>query len=77
MLLFCVDDVYVETAVVFCRRYLRETLTISDDQDLKRLTACALVLLAHIYLTVGNSEVSMLVGRFCTALTAVLDLLPD
>lgn len=41
------------------KRYLRETLTISDAQDLKRLTACALVLLAHIYLTVGNSEESV------------------
>lgn len=58
------------------RRFLRETLTISDAQDLKRLTACALVLLAHIYLTVGNSEVRVDVRSclFRVSLTAVRSL---
>ncbi|PIK54321.1 putative MAU2 chromatid cohesion factor-like isoform X1 [Apostichopus japonicus] len=41
------------------KRYLRETLKMSNDEDLNRLTACSLVLLGHIFLSLGNSGESM------------------
>jgi len=43
-------------ACVF-RRYLRETLKMANAEDLNRLTACSLVLLGHIFLSLGNSQV--------------------
>ena len=45
----------------FCdfRRYLRETLKMANAEDLNRLTVCALVLLGHIFLSLGNSRESM------------------
>ena len=42
------------------RRYLRETLKMANAEDLNRLTACSLVLLGHIFLSLGNSQVSLL-----------------
>jgi len=39
------------------RRYLRETLKMANAEDLNRLTACSLVLLGHIFLSLGNSQV--------------------
>ena len=41
------------------RRYLRETLKMANAEDLNRLTVCALVLLGHIFLSLGNSRESM------------------
>ena len=53
----CID----EWAWVFVlRRYLRETLKMANAEDLNRLTACSLVLLGHIFLSLGNSQVRRL-----------------
>lgn len=41
-----------------CRRFLRETLKMSNAEDLNRLTACSLVLLGHIFYVLGNHRVS-------------------
>merc|ERR1719232_1856923 len=41
------------------KRYLRETLKMANAEDLNRLTVCALVLLGHIFLSLGNSKESM------------------
>ena len=41
------------------RRYLRETLKMANAEDLNRLTSCSLVLLGHIFLSLGNSRESM------------------
>ena len=42
---------------VFFRKYLRETLKLSNAEDLNRLTACALILLGHTFMTVGSAQV--------------------
>jgi hypothetical protein len=42
-----------------CRRYLRESLKMANAEDLNRLTSCSLVLLGHIFLSLGNSRESM------------------
>merc|ERR1711936_299949 len=41
------------------KRYLRETLKMANAEDLNRLTSCSLVLLGHIFLSLGNSKESM------------------
>ncbi|XP_014603570.1 PREDICTED: MAU2 chromatid cohesion factor homolog [Polistes canadensis] len=41
------------------KRYLRETLIMASAEDLNRLTSCSLVLLGHIFLSLGNSRESM------------------
>ncbi|KAI4504166.1 hypothetical protein M0802_000637 [Mischocyttarus mexicanus] len=41
------------------KRYLRETLIMASTEDLNRLTSCSLVLLGHIFLSLGNSRESM------------------
>ncbi|XP_038072262.1 MAU2 chromatid cohesion factor homolog [Patiria miniata] len=41
------------------KRYLRETLKMSNEEDLNRLTACSLVLLGHIFLSLGSTRESM------------------
>lgn len=41
----------------FSRRFLRETLKMSNAEDLNRLTACSLVLLGHIFYVLGNHRV--------------------
>ena len=38
---------------------MRETLKMANAEDLNRLTVCALVLLGHIFLSMGNSRESM------------------
>ncbi|KAI0237292.1 MAU2 sister chromatid cohesion factor [Lamellibrachia satsuma] len=38
------------------KRYLRETLKMANAEDLNRLTSCSLVLLGHIFLSLGNSQ---------------------
>ncbi|ELT89360.1 hypothetical protein CAPTEDRAFT_151038 [Capitella teleta] len=38
------------------KRYLRETLKMANAEDLNRLTSCSLVLLGHIFLSMGNSQ---------------------
>ncbi|KAG1667223.1 MAU2 chromatid cohesion factor [Nymphon striatum] len=38
------------------KRYLRETLKMANAEDLNRLTSCSLVLLGHIFLSLGNSR---------------------
>lgn len=50
------------TLLLLCcpsRRYLRETLKMANAEDLNRLTSCSLVLLGHIFLSLGNSRESM------------------
>jgi len=41
------------------KRYLRETLKMANAEDLNRLTSCSLVLLGHIFLSLGNTKESM------------------
>lgn len=41
------------------KRYLRETLKMANAEDSNRLTSCSLVLLGHIFLSLGNSRESM------------------
>merc|ERR1719309_508239 len=41
------------------KRYLRETLKMANAEDLNRLTSCSLVLLGHMFLSLGNSRESM------------------
>lgn len=41
------------------RRFLRETLKMANAEDSNRLTSCSLVLLGHIFLSLGNSRESM------------------
>ncbi|XP_074651649.1 MAU2 chromatid cohesion factor homolog [Tubulanus polymorphus] len=41
------------------KRYLRETLKMANAEDLNRLTSCSLVLLGHIFLSLGNSNEAM------------------
>lgn len=43
---------------IYFRRYLRETLKMANSEDLNRLTSCSLVLLGHIFLSLGNNAVS-------------------
>jgi len=38
------------------KRALRETLKMANAEDLNRLTSCSLVLLGHIFLSLGNSK---------------------
>lgn len=46
-------------ALLCCRRFLRETLKMSNAEDLNRLTACSLVLLGHIFYVLGNHRVRL------------------
>uniref|UniRef100_UPI00358F59A7 MAU2 chromatid cohesion factor homolog n=1 Tax=Myxine glutinosa TaxID=7769 RepID=UPI00358F59A7 len=41
------------------KRFLRETLKMSNAEDLNRLTACSLVLLGHIFYSLGNHRVGI------------------
>jgi len=41
------------------KRYLRETLKMANAEDLNRLTSCSLVLLGHIFLSLGNAKEAM------------------
>ncbi|XP_013110899.1 MAU2 chromatid cohesion factor homolog [Stomoxys calcitrans] len=41
------------------KRFLRETLKMANAEDLNRLTSCSLVLLSHVFLSIGNSKESM------------------
>ena len=41
------------------KRYLRETLKMANAEDLNRLTSCSLVLLGHIFLSLGNVKESL------------------
>ncbi|KAK6189028.1 hypothetical protein SNE40_005079 [Patella caerulea] len=41
------------------KRYLRETLKMANAEDLNRLTSCSLVLLGHIFLSLGNHREAM------------------
>ncbi|XP_013781785.1 MAU2 chromatid cohesion factor homolog [Limulus polyphemus] len=40
------------------KRYLRETLKMANGEDLNRLTSCSLVLLGHIFYSLGNNRES-------------------
>ncbi|MBN3285171.1 SCC4 factor, partial [Polyodon spathula] len=40
------------------KKFLRETLKMSNAEDLNRLTACSLVLLGHIFYVLGNHRES-------------------
>ncbi|XP_070542857.1 MAU2 chromatid cohesion factor homolog [Ptychodera flava] len=50
---------FFQTRYNEAKRYLRETLKMSNTEDLNRLTACSLVLLGHIFLSLGNTRESM------------------
>lgn len=50
----CTDTYFIYFC---CRRFLRETLKMSNAEDLNRLTACSLVLLGHIFYVLGNHRV--------------------
>lgn len=59
----CASGFYVKGLQAFfqsrhhdAKRYLRETLKMANAEDLNRLTACSLVLLGHIFLSLGNSQ---------------------
>lgn len=41
------------------KRFLRETLKLANAEDLNRLTSCSLVLLGHIFYSLGNSRESL------------------
>lgn len=41
------------------KRFLRETLKMANAEDLNRLTSCSLVLLSHVFLSIGNARESM------------------
>lgn len=41
------------------KRCLREALKMANAEDLNRLTSCSLVLLSHVFLSIGNSRESM------------------
>ncbi|XP_076465078.1 MAU2 chromatid cohesion factor homolog isoform X2 [Babylonia areolata] len=41
------------------KRYLRETLKMANSEDVNRLTSCSLVLLGHIFLSLGNNQEAM------------------
>ncbi|XP_042575135.1 MAU2 chromatid cohesion factor homolog, partial [Cyprinus carpio] len=53
-----VSDADDRVCVCVCRRFLRETLKMSNAEDLNRLTACSLVLLGHIFYVLGNHRES-------------------
>lgn len=38
------------------KRFLRETLKMANAEDLNRLTSCSLVLLSHVFLSIGNTK---------------------
>jgi len=50
---------FVQTRYNDAKRYLRETLKMANGEDLNRLTSCSLVLLGHIFFSLGNSRESM------------------
>ncbi|XP_077866764.1 MAU2 chromatid cohesion factor homolog [Saccoglossus kowalevskii] len=50
---------FFQTRYNEAKRYLREALKLSNTEDLNRLTACSLVLLGHIFLSLGNSRESL------------------
>ena len=47
----------VHTFSPHCRKHLRETLMVSNSNDLIKLTVCALVVLGQIFLSLGNTKV--------------------
>ena len=60
----CYNDVNINLInmnifIFLFRRYLRETLKMANAEDLNRLTSCSLVLLGHIFLSLGNTRESM------------------
>ncbi|XP_022187847.2 MAU2 chromatid cohesion factor homolog [Nilaparvata lugens] len=50
---------FFQTRYNEAKRYLRETLKMANAEDSNRLTSCSLVLLGHIFLSLGNSRESM------------------
>lgn len=53
------DTPHSDNCFMCCRRFLRETLKMSNAEDLNRLTACSLVLLGHIFYVLGNHRVRL------------------
>ncbi len=52
------NEVVMKYRLLFLlRRHLRETLTIANSNDLNKLTACSLLLLGRIFLSLGNLKV--------------------
>lgn len=45
--------------MILSRRFLRNTLQLANTEELNRLTSCSLVLLGHIFFSLGNSKESM------------------
>lgn len=52
-------NAFFQTRYNDAKRYLRETLKMANGEDLNRLTSCSLVLLGHIFYSLGNSRESM------------------
>ncbi|KAI1301325.1 MAU2 chromatid cohesion factor -like protein [Halotydeus destructor] len=52
-------NAFFQTRYNDAKRFLRETLKMANGEDLNRLTSCALVLLGHIFYSLGNSRESM------------------
>ncbi|XP_058810814.1 MAU2 chromatid cohesion factor homolog [Phymastichus coffea] len=56
------------------KRYLRETLKMGNAEDLNRLTSCSLVLLGHIFLSLGNQKES---GNMINPALTLASKIPD
>ena len=57
------------------RRYLRESLKMANSEDLNRLTSCSLVLLGHIFLSLGSPrEASNMVSPAMQLASKIPDL---
>lgn len=52
-------NAFHQTSFQEAKRFLRETLKMANAEDLNRLTSCSLVLLSHVFLSIGNSKESM------------------
>lgn len=50
---------FFEANYVDAKRFLRETLKMANAEDVNRLTSCSLVLLGHIFLSLGNNQEAM------------------
>ncbi|UYV72584.1 MAU2 [Cordylochernes scorpioides] len=52
-------NAFFQTRYNDAKRFLRETLKMANAEDLNRLTSCSLVLLGHIFFSLGNNRESM------------------
>ena len=52
-------NAFLKARFADAKRFLRETLKIANSEDLNRLTSCSLVLLGHIFYSLGSHRESM------------------